>query len=104
MVYGMGLAYFLNEAHVSDHCERGGAQPGMRMTLPFKLLASSKDSDLRSIIPRPIPGFGLSPSATDKGQAERKDRYGGGYGGTDSEGHGAYLTPGSVSRRRRISS
>jgi hypothetical protein len=32
-LYGMGLAYSLNEAHVGDHCERVGAQPGMRMTL-----------------------------------------------------------------------
>ena len=42
-VYGMGLAYSLNEAHVGDHCERVGAQPGMGMMLPFKLMPSSKD-------------------------------------------------------------
>jgi hypothetical protein len=49
-VYGMGLAYSLNEAHVGNHCERVGAKPGMKMALPFNLLPSSKDKDLRSAI------------------------------------------------------
>jgi hypothetical protein len=49
-------------------CERVGAQPGMRMTLPFKLLPSSKDKELRSIVPRPSPPLGLDPSATDDEQ------------------------------------
>jgi hypothetical protein len=84
-VYGMGLAYSLNEAHVGDHCKRVGGQPGMRMTLPFTLLPPSKDSELRSITPRPIPDFGLDPSATGEDQAGSGDRYGDGFGGTDSE-------------------
>jgi hypothetical protein len=68
--YGMGLAYSLNEAHVGDHCERvGAAQPGMGMVLPFKLMPSSKDKELRSIAPRPSPQVGLDPSSTD-GQDE----------------------------------
>jgi hypothetical protein len=49
----MGLAYSLNEAHVGDHCERVGGQPGMRMMLPLRLMSSSKDKELRSIVPRP---------------------------------------------------
>jgi hypothetical protein len=55
MVYGMGLAYPLNEAHVGDHCERVGAQPGMRMTLPFALLPSSKGE--------PAPEIQIDPAA-----------------------------------------
>ena len=54
-VYGMGLAYSLNEAHVGNHCERVGAKPGMKVLLPFRLLPTSKDAELRSIVPRAIP-------------------------------------------------
>jgi hypothetical protein len=60
-VHGMGLAYSLDEAHVRDHCERVGANPGMKMGLPFNLLTTSKDQDLLSIAPRAFPelvGFG----------------------------------------------
>jgi hypothetical protein len=63
-LYGMALAYSLNEAHVVDHCERVGAQPGMGMALPLTLVPSSKDKELRSIVPRQFPDFGLVPSAT----------------------------------------
>jgi hypothetical protein len=85
-LYGMALAYSLNEAHVGDHCERVGAQPGMRMALPFKLLPSSKDKELRSIVPRPFPPVGLDPSATDDEQVEGGDnRNGGDFGGYGSD-------------------
>jgi hypothetical protein len=46
-VYGVALAYPLNEAHVVKHCERVGATAGMRMDLPFSLLPTSKDTELR---------------------------------------------------------
>jgi hypothetical protein len=40
----MGLAYSLDEAHVRDHCERVGvgANPGMKMGLPFNLLPTTE--------------------------------------------------------------
>ena len=49
---GMGLAYSLEDAHVKDHCERVGGNPGMKMKLPFNLGPTSKDQDLLSIVPR----------------------------------------------------
>jgi hypothetical protein len=54
-VYGVALAYSLNEAHVGGHCERVGATAGMKMRLPFNLMPTSKDVDLLSIVPRAIP-------------------------------------------------
>jgi hypothetical protein len=63
-VHGMGLAYSLDEAHVRDHCERVGANPGMKMELPFNLLPTSKDKDLLSIVPRAFPELGLDTSST----------------------------------------
>jgi hypothetical protein len=54
-VYGMALAYSLNGTYVVKHCERVGATAGMRMSLPFNLLPTSKDAELRSIVPRAIP-------------------------------------------------
>jgi hypothetical protein len=51
----MALAYPLNEAHVVKHCERVGATAGMMMGLPFDLLPTSKDTELRSIVPRATP-------------------------------------------------
>jgi hypothetical protein len=54
-VYGMALAYSLNEAHVVKRCERvGAATAGMRMGLPPNLLPTSKDTELRSVVPRSI--------------------------------------------------
>jgi hypothetical protein len=85
-LYGMALAYSLNEAHVVDHCEGVGVQPGMRTALPFALLPSSKDKELRSIVPRPFPDFGLDPSATGEDQAESDDtRNGDGFDGYGSD-------------------
>jgi hypothetical protein len=82
----MGLACSLNEAHVGDHRERVGAQPGrMRMMLPLKLMPSPKDKELRSIVPRPFPQVGLGPSATDEQDGVGDKRNGDGFGGYGSD-------------------
>jgi hypothetical protein len=70
-VHGMGLAYSLQDAHVKDHCERVGANPGMEMKLPFNLGPTPKDQDLLSIVPMVIPDFGVETSASGD-QAEFK--------------------------------
>jgi hypothetical protein len=62
--HGMGLAYPLQDAHVKGHCERVGANPGMKMKLPFNLGPTSKDQDLLSIVRRAIPDFGVNTSAS----------------------------------------
>jgi hypothetical protein len=65
----------------------------MRVVLPFKLMPSSKDKELRSVVPRPFPQVGLGPSSTDgqDGLDENKngeDFGGGGYGDWNEEtGH-----------------
>jgi hypothetical protein len=49
--------------------------------LPFKLMPSPKDKELRSIVPRPFPQVGLDPSSTD-GQDELDENGNGeGFGG-----------------------
>jgi hypothetical protein len=61
-VYGMALAYSLNGAHaVVKHCKRVGATAGMRMSLPSNLLPTSKDAELRSIVPRATPEVTSTP-------------------------------------------
>jgi hypothetical protein len=78
-VHGMGLAYSLDEAHVRDHCERVGANPGMKMELPFNLLPTSQDKELLSIVPRAFLELGLDTSST--GELD-----GHGYGKKNGEG------------------
>jgi hypothetical protein len=84
--HGMGLAYSLQDAHVKGHCERVGANPGMKMKLPFNLGPTPKDQDLLSIVPRVIPDFGVNTSASGE-QAEFKgfedDRKKGGENDSD---------------------
>jgi hypothetical protein len=90
-VHGMGLAYSLDEAHVRDHCERVGANPGMEMRLPFNLLSTSKDKDLLSIVPRAFPELGLDTSSTGElgeyGRAMFGKKFGeDGSGGSRNDG------------------
>jgi hypothetical protein len=87
-VHEMGLAYSLEDAHVKDHCERVGANPGMKMKLPFNLGPTSKDQDLLSIVPRAIPDIGLDTSATGEQAEYEDDRKNGGYGSDDSAVNG----------------
>ena len=88
-VYGMGLAYSLNEAHVGDHCERVGAKPGMKMMLPFNLLPTSKDKDLLSIVPRTFPDVGSDFSSTGEQDEYGEDMSGKNFGEGGSGGVGS---------------
>ena len=67
----MGLAYSLNESHVRDHCERVGAQPGMRMALPFKLLPASKDSRIKLGMGTVVASAEPSPRTTEMTRARK---------------------------------
>jgi hypothetical protein len=49
----------------------------MKMLLPFKLLPSSKDKDLRSIVPRTFPGA----VGSDLSSAGEQEEMGEGLGG-----------------------
>ena len=82
-VYGMGLAYSLNEAHVGNHCERVGAQPGMyEDDVTAQTLANvHKDKELRSIAPRPFPEVGFDLSSTGEQDELDAERSGKGFGG-----------------------
>jgi hypothetical protein len=65
----------------------------MRMMLPFRLLPTSKDKELRSIVPRPFPEVGFDPSSTGEQEELDAERSGKGFGG------GGYDDRGSCGRR-----
>jgi hypothetical protein len=92
-VYGMAVAYSLNEAHVVEHCERVGATAGMRTSLPFDLMPTSKDAELRSIVPRATPEK-TSTALTAGGQ----DEYGKVMFGSASGKDGSFGSEGSDGR------
>jgi hypothetical protein len=88
-IYGLALAYSLNEAHVVTHCERVGATAGMRMNLPFNLLLTSKDAELRSAVPRAIPELASTKLSTDEQEEYGKAMFGSlGKGGSSSSENG----------------
>jgi hypothetical protein len=56
----------------------------MQILLPFKLFPSSKDKDLRSIVPRTFPDVG-----SDFSSSGEQDGFGGGMGGKNFGGGGS---------------
>jgi hypothetical protein len=54
--FGLAVAWPLSVAHIVEHCQEVGATPGMPMSTPFILSASSKDLELKGITTVRIPG------------------------------------------------
>jgi hypothetical protein len=73
---------------VVKRCERVGATAGMRMSLPFNLLPTSKDAELRSIVPRAIPEKTSTALTTGEQDEHGKVMFGSAFGKDGSLGSG----------------